>query len=80
MGCKRDALCENGKSCFADNECPTGCSFAECLQRAKQVNANGFSFRSIRFPYPFCKICTEKTLKKPQSADNSGIYVQKGKQ
>ena len=80
MGCEKDVPCDDGKSCIADNTCPTGCSFAECLQRAKLVNANGFSFRSTRFVDPFCKICTEQKLENSQSDDNSGIYVKKGKQ
>ena len=59
-GCERGISCENGKSCpYEDNKCPTGCSFAECLQRAKLDNVEGFAFRGASVsPWEgFCKMC-----------------------
>ena len=45
-GCARGVDCGGrGKTCIADNQCTGGCSFAECLQRARSINADGFSFK-----------------------------------
>ncbi len=80
MGCERGARCHNGKGCRADeNKCPTGCSYAECLQHARLHNSEGFAFRSMLFEEPFCKLCTKEKLESPQIIANSGIYIKQGK-
>ena len=78
MGCKKDGVCKNGKSCIGENMCPKGCSFAECLQRAKLVDAVGFAFRSKGSLPPFCKMCTKKQLERPQRDADSGLYIKMG--
>ena len=65
--------CNDGWSCIADNTCPTGCSFAECIQRAKAVNAAGFSFGDIDSSDPSCKICTSDILL--EKSVNIGVYI-----
>jgi len=80
-GCKRGRTCKYGKSCVAVNRCPEGCAFSECLQHARSINADGFSFRGMGFsePEPFCKICTKAQLNELETLQNSGVYMKKGK-
>ena len=81
MGCETLGGCGiSGMSCLAENVCPGGCSFAECLQRSKLENAEGFSYRNIgSLDELFCKICTKDQLKNPVPTPNSGIYRKIGK-
>ena len=79
-GCERGRACD-GKSCVAENKCPQGCAFSECLQHARAGNADGFSFRGMGFAEhePFCKICTRKQLDALETLRYSGVYIKKGK-
>ena len=78
-GCNRNYPCNDGKSCVAENQCPGGCYFAECLEHARSGNAEGFSFRGVDFKEPFCKICKKDQLRSLQNERNSGVYKKRGK-
>ena len=64
---------------MADNKCPGGCYFAECLEYARTSNADGFSFRGVKSKDPFCKMCKRDQVKKLQEEENSGVYMKRGK-
>ena len=78
-GCEKGRACGNGKSCLGINKCPNGCSFAECLQRIKLENADGFAFRAMDLPDPMCRICTNNQLTYLEPNDHTGVYRKKGK-
>ena len=70
--------CDNAKICLASNECPTGCSFVECLRRAKLENADGFSYRDMNSTAPTCSLCTSDQLKYLDSTTDGGVYRKQG--
>ena len=78
-GCKQSDPCSSGMTCISDNKCPNGCSFSKCLQFARTADANVFSFRSMFFSGPFCKMCTRIHLDQLQPEDYSGVYAKIGK-
>ena len=78
-GCKKGTSCSIGMSCVAENKCPNGCYFAECLHHARSVNADGFSFRNVDLTDPFCNICNRDQVKDLQHEQNSGVSKKKGK-
>ena len=70
--------CDYAKMCLASNECPTGCSFVECLRRVKLENADGFSFRHMTSIAPTCSLCTSDQLKYLDSTTDGGVYRKQG--
>ena len=79
-GCEKGRSCSNGKACDAEaeNRCSKGCSFAECLQIAREENADGFAFRS-NLTDPTCSMCTTKQLEYLENVTGSGVYINQGK-